>query len=475
MISDPPSPPGVPPSKQPNATIPSGERRVPATRLEVTVVKEGGEKASRVVMLDGERFQIGSHPKNHLVLDDSAVSRFHCVIERGELSWRVTDAGSLNGTRLGGICVRDADLPPQTNLDIGNSTIQIREVPATTHVAVLDQASFGELFGNSIAMQRLFAILEKVSASDANVLIEGESGTGKEIVATEIVRRGARAKKPFIIVDCSAIAPSLIESELFGHARGAFTNADRERAGAFEAAHGGTVFLDEIGELPPEMQPKLLRAIEAREIRRVGENTPRKVDVRVVAATNRRLDREVNHGRFREDLYYRLSVVTVRVPPLRERLDDIGILVRTFLRSLNASQNEVDLFGPDVIERLMRHDWPGNVRELRNYVERCVVMQSSSLPTSRERTLDNDKVDGGDTVPTPASAEAKTKSSDQVDLDVPFRVAKEQAIMSFERHYVEALIQWAGGNVSKAARRANMDRMNLYRILQRSGLRSIDE
>ncbi len=438
---------------------------MPANRLEVTVVREAGEPASRVVLLDGERFQIGSHEKNDLMLADPSVSRFHCVIERGTTSWRVTDAGSLNGTKLGGISIRDADLPPETNLELGGSAIQIRELPAEAHVELLDQASFGELYGQSRAMQRLFALLEKVSASDANVLIEGESGTGKELVAAEIVRRGARAKNAFIIVDCSAIAPSLIESELFGHARGAFTGADRERAGAFEAAHGGTVFLDEIGELPPELQPKLLRAIEAREIRRVGENSARKVDVRVVAATNRRLDREVNHGRFREDLYYRLSVVTVRVPPLRERRDDIGILVGAFLRALKANDAAIGLFGPDVIARLEQHDWPGNVRELRNHVERCVVMQSTALPTS-ERTRMGAAPGDGEADP--------AQSRDAVDLDVPFRAAKEEAIIAFERRYVEALMSWANGNVSRAARRANMDRMNLYRILQRSGLRDIN-
>lgn len=446
------------------ATMPTGQKRVPASRLEVTVVREAGEGASRVVLLDGERFQIGSHEKNDLVLTDPSVSRFHCVLERGESSWRVQDSGSLNGTRVGGISIRDADLPPETNLELGGSAIQIREVPTEKAVELVDQASFGELYGHSRAMQRLFAVLEKVSKSDANVLIEGESGTGKEVVATEIVRRGPRARKPFIIVDCSAIAPSLIESELFGHAKGAFTNADRERAGAFEAAHGGTVFLDEIGELPPEMQPKLLRVLEAREVRRIGENVGRKVDVRVVAATNRRLDREVNHGRFREDLYYRLSVVTVRVPPLRERREDIGILVRVFLQALG--QGDSSLFAPDVIERLAAHDWPGNVRELRNYVERCVVMQAV-VPTQPLRRVGDRAED--------ESGDKSTPSLPPVDLDVPFRVAKENAIIGFERRYVEALMAWAQGNVSRAARRANMDRMNLYRILQRSGLRVVDD
>ncbi|MBN9166881.1 MAG: AAA family ATPase [Myxococcales bacterium 68-20] len=445
--------------KNPDATVPSGRKRVPAPRLEVTVTREAGAETSRVVTLDGDRFHIGSHPKNNLVLTDPQVSRFHCVIERGESAWRVIDSGSLNGTLIGGFSIRDADLPALAEIELGGSAIQIREIQAATEVELLDQASFGEMFGQSRVMQRLFAVLEKVSASDANVLIEGESGTGKELVASEIVRRGPRAKKPFVIFDCSAIAPSLIESELFGHVKGAFTGADRDRAGAFEAAHGGTVFLDEVGELPLEMQPKLLRVLESREVRRVGDNTPRKVDVRVVAATNRQLHREVNQGRFREDLFYRLSVVTVLVPSLRERREDVPLLVRAFLRSLGATRDTA-LFDAEVLSRLERYDWPGNVRELRNYVERCVVLRSV-VPTEARETS---------SVPPPA-----VKADDAVDLDVSFREAKERAIVAFERRYVEALMDWSSGNVSKAARRANMDRMNLYRILQRSGLRTLDD
>jgi DNA-binding NtrC family response regulator len=446
------------PVPTPDATVPSGRKRAPAFRLEITVIREGGKPASRVVALDGDRFHIGSHPKNDLVLTDSQVSRFHCVIERGESAWRVIDSGSLNGTLLGGITVRDADLPVLAEVTLGDSVIQIREIAAATEIELLDQASFGDMFGQSRAMQRLFAVLDKVSASDSNVLVEGESGTGKELVASEIVRRGPRAKKPFVIFDCSAIAPNLIESELFGHVKGAFTGADRDRAGAFEAAQGGTVFLDEVGELPLEMQPKLLRVLENREVRRVGENVSRKVDVRIIAATNRELHREVNQGRFREDLFYRLSVVTVHVPALRERRDDIALLVRAFLRSLGATRDTA-LFDADVMAQLERYDWPGNVRELRNYVERCLVLRSA-VPTEAR---------GASTAP------AGARDEGAVDLDVSFREAKERAIVAFERRYVEALMAWSSGNVSKAARRANMDRMNLYRILQRSGLRTFDD
>ena len=252
-----------------------------------------------------------------------------------------------------------------------------------------------------------------------------------------------------MIVDCSALAPSVLESELFGHVRGAFTGADRDRIGAFEAAEGGTIFLDEIGELPLDMQPKLLRALEAHEIRRVGETRARKVDVRVVAATNRGLEREVNHGRFREDLYFRLSVVTVRVPPLRERPDDLELLVPAILEGLG-ERASAHLFTPELFAQMRRHDWPGNVRELRNFVERTIVLRDN-----RPDLADADATDApGDLLST-------------IDLDRSFRDGKEDLIAGYERRYLEALLAWADGNVTKAARKARIDRMSLYRLMQR--------
>jgi transcriptional regulator with GAF, ATPase, and Fis domain len=298
----------------------------------------------------------------------------------------------------------------------------------------------------------LFGLLDRVASSEANVLVQGESGTGKEQIALEIVRRGARAQRPLVIVDCGAISPSLVESELFGHVRGSFTGADRDRMGAFEEANDGTVVLDEIGELPLEMQPKLLRFIESGQVRRVGENQARTVNVRVIAATNRRLEREVNHGRFREDLYYRLSVVTVRVPPLRDHLDDIPVLVKLFMRQLGASGRS-DLFTPQVLAELGKYDWPGNVRELRNYVERAVVLDAAGPAVRRSLTPD---------APEPTMS---------VDLDEAFTDAKQRVVDDFERRYISALLLWAKGNVSKAARKAGMDRMYLHRLLQRHDIK----
>ena len=431
---------------------------VAVPRLELTVEREAGSPVQREVVLDGDFFRIGSHPGNNLVLDDKLVSRFHCSIARDVAGWRITDSGSLNGTRLGGIRVRDADLAlPECRMEVGASVVRIRELRPVSAPGVAAALSFGELYGTSLPMRRLYDLLKRASRSDADVLIEGESGTGKELIATEIVRRSGRADKPLVIVDCGAISPNLIESELFGHVRGAFTGAVRDRVGAFEAADGGTVFLDEIGELPLEMQPKLLRALAAREVRRIGGGKVLKVDVRVVAATNRRLEREVNSSRFREDLYYRLSVLTVRVPPLRERLDDLPLLINAFLMALDAGE-KAHLFTAEVVGEMSRYDWPGNVRELRNYVERKVVLEG-------EGTLGNGREE------TSAPAAAGQDDSSKVDIELPFKDAKDRVIEGFERAYLTALFAWAEGNVSRAARKANLDRMYLHRLLQRHGLR----
>jgi len=436
----------------------SGEVAVP--RIALTVELEAGKEASREVVVDGEECRIGSHGSNEVVLDDRNVSRFHCSLLRGGAGWRVIDSGSLNGTRVGGVRVRDADLPqPEAVIEVGGSRLRVREAVSVAEETIPTAPGFGDLVGTSVAMRRMFGLLDRVAKSEANVLIQGESGTGKEAIATEIVRRGPRADAPLLVVDCGAISPSLIESELFGHVRGAFTGAERDRVGAFAEADGGTILLDEIGELPLEMQPKLLRVLESGHIRRVGENRTQPVNVRVIAATNRRLEREVNHGRFREDLYFRLSVVTIRVPPLRDHLEDLPLLVNLFLTQLGSSHLKKTLFTDEVLGDLGRYDWPGNVRELRNYVERAVVLQYAG-PAQRRSFL-----------PDEPGAPAGGEGGDEVDLDQAFTEAKKRVVEDFERRYLEALLQWSQGNVSRAARKAGMDRMYLHRLLQRHGIR----
>jgi transcriptional regulator with AAA-type ATPase domain len=444
--------PAVAPEEVSVATARQFIETVAIPRLSLTVERENGATTSRTILFDGDMCRIGTQLANDLVLTDPAVSRFHCRLVREEGAWRVHDWGSLNGTRLEGLRVRDADLPAEATLGIGDSLVRVRTVDPAEQALVPMIPAFGQLAGTSVSMRKLFGVLQKVAPSDINVLIQGESGTGKELVANEIVQRSPRSERPFVVVDCGSISPNLVESELFGHVRGSFTGADRDRVGAFEAADGGTVFLDEVGELPVELQPKLLRAIEAREIRRVGETRARKVNVRVISATNRQLEREVNHGRFREDLYFRLAVVTVRVPPLRERLDDLTILLRVFLQALDAPDAE-RLFTAQVLAEMQRHDWPGNVRELRNYVERSVVLEKAS-PTLRSTSI------------------APGAGMPAIDIGTPFRLAKDAAVDAFERAYLGALLEAAGHNMSKAARMAGMDRMYLHRLAQKHGLRN---
>jgi DNA-binding NtrC family response regulator len=430
-------------------------------RLTLTIEQEGGQPVSRTVVHEGDVCRIGTHAKNDVVLDDRSVSRFHCRLVPDPLGWRVEDAGSLNGTWLQGLRVNNAVLPPEAVLAVGESRITIRASVATEKKLVESMPGLGSLIGTGRAMRVLFALIEKVAASEINCFIHGESGTGKELVATEIVQRGARADKPFVVVDCGAITPSLVESELFGHVRGSFTGADRDRVGAFEAADGGTVFLDELGELPLAVQPKLLRALEQREIRRVGETKTRKVNVRVIAATNRDLEREVNNGSFREDLYFRIAVITVRVPPLRERLEDLPHLIRAFLAQLGQREADAErLFPEEVIQELSRHEWPGNVRELKNYVERSVVLQSGRQPLSVR-------------APRASSPDlsAAASAAGQVDPRVPFKIAKETLIDEFERNYLRAVLEVCGGNMTQAARMAGLDRMYLHRLVQKHGTR----
>ena len=324
---------------------------------------------------------------------------------------------------------------------------------------------YGRVLGHSAAMRRIFAHLPRVAASDSTVLLEGETGTGKSLLADMLHQHSPRAAGPFVVIDCSAIPPSLIEAELFGHTKGAFTGAQTARAGAFEAANGGTVFLDEIGELRLDMQPKLLRALEERSIRRVGSLEPVRLDVRVIAATNRDLRQEVNRGAFRADLFYRLNIVRIRVPSLRERPEDIPPLVAHFYEQF-ARDGES---GPSasLLAGLMLQPWPGNVRELRGAIERALVMGDPEL--WREAVIGALPVDR---VPPPSSTR---EGRLEIDLTCPFREAKEREVSRWERLYVETLIRANDGNLSRAARAVRMDRNHLRELIRRHGVSVTEE
>jgi transcriptional regulator with PAS, ATPase and Fis domain len=357
---------------------------------------------------------------------------------------RVRDVGSRNGTWIGGVRVREALLTTSTVLTIGATSLSISLDAGPIDLAVSQSTRFGEAIGVSPAIRHVFMLLERAARSDMTVLLEGESGVGKEILARAVHAASARARAPFVALDCGALSPSLIESELFGHERGAFTGAHSARQGLFEAAHGGTIFLDEIGELPIDLQPKLLRVLEEREVRPVGGRTAKPIDVRVVAATNRHLAEAVEAGNFRRDLFYRLAVVLVTVPPLRDRPEDIAPLARAFLRSVLGTPDAE--LTEDFAAMLSSYSWPGNVRELRNVIQRYALLE----------VRDAQALFGG------------TRGEKGEDLSLlPFHEARRIAMDRFERAYFPKVLARAGGVVSRAAQLAEVARPSFYRMLER--------
>ena len=410
-----------------------------------------GPDADAVYRSTGDRAVIGTHASADLLLQDRTASRFHCEIAVMDGRAVARDLGSLNGTRINHVPVVQAYLRSGSLLSLGHTQIRFDFGHAKVKIPLSSDQRFGLMVGRSSAMRAVFAVLQRAAQSDATVLLEGETGTGKEIAAESIHRESARCDGPFLVVDCGAISPDLIESELFGHERGAFTGAVSARRGAFEAASGGTLFLDEIGELRPDLQPRLLRALERREIKRIGSNDYVPVDVRVVAATNRNLKSEVNAGRFRSDLYYRIAVIPVRLPPLRERPEDLPLLVEHILSNLGMQDRpEVAALRSDAfLADLQRNPFPGNVREVRNYLERCLVLREQVL-----RPLEQ--------------AQAPV---DPVDSHLPFKIARDRCLRSFERGYLEDILRRHKDNASAAARAAGLDRMYFYRLLWRNSLR----
>jgi DNA-binding NtrC family response regulator len=322
---------------------------------------------------------------------------------------------------------------------------------------------FENLIGSGPAMREVFETIQKVAETDLSVLIRGESGTGKEGVAQALHQRSSRRKRPFVAVNCAAISPELVESELFGHEKGAFTGADARRVGKFEAADAGTIFLDEIGDMAPETQAKVLRVLQEHSFERVGGNSPVEVDVRVVAATHRDLEAEVESGRFREDLYYRLRVVEIAIPPLRERVEDVPALVERFLDQLalrlGRDKKSTD---EEALCALARYPWRGNVRELRNVVEQAAVLSSGPLIGVEDLRLD--------TLPAPNGALPATAAAG----DLPFRDAKKSAVESFERGYLVRALREHGGNISRTAEAIGMVRQSLQQKIRELDLRSED-
>ena len=392
-----------------------------------------------------------------MIVPDPQVSLVHCELVATELGVRVRDLDSKNGTFVHQARIEpghSAYLMADARIRCGQTWFALRV--AQSEASPLSSASrFGLLVGRSVAMRSLYTRLVRVAPTDLSVLIEGETGTGKELVARSIHDASARKDRPFVVIDCTTITAALAESKLFGHEKGAFTGASERRSGALAEAHGGTVFLDELGELPLDLQPKLLRALESRQIQSVGSNRYQPIDVRVIAATRRTMHTEINAGRFRDDLYYRLAQVVVKVPPLRERPEDIADLLVRFFADLG-DPSALARLDPPSRDRLMHHDWPGNVRELRNVVTAAYA-----------------QADGGpiDVVDAMSPRATSVTLRDRLATSQPFLIQKQQVLEALEREYFGRLYEETGGNISEMARRAGVARKTVREYLDRRGLR----
>ena len=414
----------------------------------VVTVRQGEGPLVEVELREGLAI-VGTGEDCNIRLNDPTVSGRHLSIEILRDGILVTDLGSKNGTHYLNGRIQKAMLPRGAALRLGNSRMILASRCPPPQTGYSASTHYGALLGASPAMRRMYATLEKLEPIDYTTLILGETGVGKELVAREIHTHSRRASKPFEVCDCTALAPTLIESELFGHARGAFTGAQGPYAGVFERARGGTLFLDEIGELPLELQPKLLRVMETKQIRRVGSGETVSVDVRVVAATNRDLANEAREKRFRQDLFYRLNMVTVHVSPLRERREDIAGLVTAFVaemgvESMVLSEGTLELFTTG-------YDWPGNVRELRNAVAHISAL--GTLPQELE-----------------TESTQPTRPSTRPIPSEPFQEAKRQIVNAFERDYLRSRLEAADHNITHAAQASGMERMQFKRLLRKHGL-----
>jgi two-component system, NtrC family, response regulator GlrR len=392
---------------------------------------------------------VGGSSDADVVLDDPAVSRLHAELEPRKDGLWIRDLGSRNGVSIEDVLVGSARIPHKARVRLGRTDLVVTYRREKTNEELWPEEHFAGLVGRSTAMRRVFRQIDRVARTELTVFVRGETGTGKELVARAVHEMSPRKQGPFIVVDCGALPPHLVEAELFGHVRGAFTGAERTREGAVEAADGGTLFFDEIGELPLEVQPKLLRLLETREVRRVGETRARQVDVRFVSATHRDLRELVNRGEFREDLYFRLATATILVPPLRDRLEDLELLVERFAPGLDPIAR-----GP-LLRELATRPWPGNVREVRNVVERAVALGTSALTSTASRE---------------SAVPRRPDGSLDVSIDVPWKELRDTFVEDLERRYVSALLERHGRNVTAAANAAGLARTYLHKLIKKYDL-----
>ena len=435
--------------------------------LHVTV--EAGVDRGRTELFHAARVIVGRSDTADLRLTDPTVSLFHLELVPTTRGVAVVDLGSRNGVRAGNVTIERGVLPDACTLELGSTTIRVARGEAIK-MPRSNAASFGRLLGLSPVMRELFALLERLAKTELSVLLTGATGTGKELAARALHGSGRRAAGPFVVLDCAALPRTLAPSVLFGHEKGAFTGATERRPGVFEAAHGGTVFLDEVGELPIDLQPMLLGVLERREVVPVGHTRPRAVDVRVVSATWRDLRQMVNEGAFREDLFYRLAQATARMPSLAERVEDIPLLVTSILGALPEDLGAARSIAPDAVATLASRAYPGNVRELRNVVERLAML------------ADGPTIDAGALAFERTLAAARDREAPAVDAVSaqpaalgPLKEARQTLVDEFERTYLRALLERTGGNLSRAATLAGVQRHNLRELLRKHGLRATRE
>jgi DNA-binding NtrC family response regulator len=437
------------PSGDPDTTTEGQSLRVVVQREKARIphVVLGTGAAARELRID-QNLIVGASADAGLVLQDTKVSRMHAELEPGTDGLWVRDLGSKNGTWVDGIRVGSALIPDGSRITLGDTVLLVRYRNGERERELWPETRLVKMVGSSLPMRAMFARIARCAESDATVLIRGETGTGKELVADALHELSKRRAQPLVVVDCGAMPANLLEAELFGVKRGAFTGADRDREGAFEAADGGTIFLDELGELPLDLQPKLLRMLETRTFRRLGETTHRKADVRVVCATHRDLRQSVAAGTFREDLYFRVAVLLVDVPPLRDRQEDVADLVAHFAAG---AFDAVEL--EDLVRRAKARPWPGNVRELRNFVERARALGVNSASTQRTANV--------------VQAPEAPKLGFDVPDDKPLAEVRQLVSDYVEKEYLKRVLARFGGNVTRAAEHAGVARQHLHRLIKR--------